>query len=61
MSACIWLTALVSKTLASGKKSMGYTEGIETVIILLPNSALFNGPEDSMSKLYFDHNLRSVT
>ena len=40
-----------------GEKSMGYTERIETVIILLPNSALFNGPEDSMSKLYFDHNL----
>lgn len=41
-----------------GEKSVGDTEGIETIIVLLPNSALFNGTEDSMGRLYLDHNLK---
>ena len=47
MSACTWLMALVSKASASGKR-VGYTEGIETIVVLLPNSALFNGTEESV-------------
>lgn len=40
MSACTWLMALVSKALALGKR-VSYTEGIETRVVLLPNSAFY--------------------
>lgn len=51
MSACTWLMALVSKALALGKR-VGYTEGIETIVVLLPNSAFYLMEQKNLRENY---------
>ena len=44
------------QSIGLGEKSgLGFTEEIETIAVLLPNSTLFNATEDSVWKLYLDH------
>lgn len=36
------------RNIGLGKKTVGYPEGLEITVVLLPNCALFNETEDAM-------------